>query len=205
MEVLKITKTEAPPVPPVEITHIDVRMTVDEAMLVGGLVARTNGPVGDAIAKNGSLSAASVYRALRDALGLSGFNTNFQCLALTPRAACVGPDGFAVAHPPAPLAQRVRAPTDAGYEMVSEDEASRRLYYQRERIREVSDALYKANSTIKENHAVQGRQAETIAVQTKEIESLRAQNDALRLTIKEFDEAVTKVEGILERVGSPRL
>lgn len=43
-----------------------------------------------------------------------------------------------------------------------------------------------------------------IEADAREIANLREKNDAQRRIIEEFDEAVTKVKGILEWVGSPR-
>lgn len=135
MEILHIAKT--PPAAP-EITHIDVRLTRDEAFLIGAFVARTNSPLGDALlpphksapgARGGGAIADDIYNKMRVALNLpvDGFNDHYTYLALVDGPGYVRQDG--------------RATPD---------------------------------------YDVQGKQAETIAAQTKKIESLKAGNDALK-------------------------
>ena len=176
--ILHIAK-EPEVVKPATITHIDVRLTYDEAFLIGAFAARITHRAAGALMKNGSAIAYRLYSGMRAALDVPrGFSADGQYLVIARDSTHVGQDGFVKLTESKPVFVRAPGGATGADEYISHEEASTRLFQQRD--------------TIRENHKVQGRQAETIAAQTKEIEKLRAEKARLerdlRIAQKMFDD-----------------
>jgi len=121
--ILHVSKTTPEP----EITHIDIRLSADEAWLIGGLVARLNGSVERAITGKKEILSPKLFNTFINALGVAPFNDGSQCLAIVPNCRCVDDRGYSTTatliSDPAPI--RVVGPSGYAASLSAEQAASK--------------------------------------------------------------------------------
>jgi hypothetical protein len=83
MEILNVVKTSAPPVPPVEITYIDVRLTQKEATFIGTILGGLPRTTAEACGGT-AVMAERLWRQLRNTLGVTSFGSPWLVVSKTP-------------------------------------------------------------------------------------------------------------------------
>lgn len=175
---------------PAPITHVAVRFTYDEVVYIGRTLGGINGPVADAIyrgeKREGMKHNDHLWSGLRNALGVPDFGekpgVDYLCFAR--HGSDVGKDGYHVVPPaPTPLAVRIKVPggADAEHEMIDANEASTRLYRQRDYLAEARKQR---------------------AADLELIRQLREQNDTQRVRIEKLQAALADINThVLDAAG----